>query len=272
MITRSSAARALWLSPVLLTMLFPLVWMIFLSVQPRAGNALSLDAFRHAGFTVAHYVGLFREAAFARYALNSALVAACVVVANVLTAGIVGYALARSRSLASRTLTVAMLATLMLPKQVLMIPLYLVCARLGILNTYAALILPFAVDAFSIFLVRQYVTGLPAELEDAARVDGASEYRILGQIVFPLLRPALAVVAINAFLVNWNSFLYPLIFVDSDRLRTLPVGLALFSQGEHGVDWGLLMAGSTISALPTLLVFLFFQRQILEGVVAGAEK
>jgi multiple sugar transport system permease protein len=147
-----------------------------------------------------------------------------------------------------------------------------VCARLGILDTYAALILPFAVDAFSIFLVRQYVTGLPTELEDAARVDGASEYRILGQIVFPLLRPALAVVAINAFLINWNSFLYPLIFVDSDRLRTLPVGLALFSQGEHGVDWGLLMAGSTISALPTLAVFLFFQRQILEGVVAGAEK
>lgn len=264
--------RALWLSPVLLTMLFPLAWMIFLSVQPRAGGMLSLDALRHAGFTLAHYVGLFREAAFARYALNSALVAACVVAANVLTAGIVGYALARSRSLASRALTVAMLATLMLPKQVLMIPLYLVCARLGILNTYGALILPFAVDAFSIFLVRQYVTGLPSELEDAARVDGASEYRILGQIVFPLLRPALAVVAINAFLVNWNSFLYPLIFVDSDRLRTLPVGLALFSQGEHGVDWGLLMAGSTISALPTLLVFLFFQRQILEGVVAGAEK
>lgn len=267
-----SRTRMLWLTPVLLTMLFPLVWMVFISVQPAAGMALSLDALRHAGFTVAHYIALFREAAFARYVFNSALVAAFVVTANVLTAAIVGYALARSRSWGSRALTVAMLATLMLPKQVLMIPLYLVCARLGILDTYAALILPFAVDAFSIFLVRQYVTGLPKELEDAARVDGASEYRILGQIVFPLLRPALAVVAINAFLINWNSFLYPLIFVDSDKLRTLPVGLALFSQGEHGVDWGLLMAGSTVSALPTLAVFLFFQRQILEGVVAGAEK
>jgi len=267
-----SRARVLWLTPVLLTMLFPLVWMVFISVQPAAGGALSFDAFTRAGFTLRHYLALFREAAFARYVLNSAFVAALVVTANVLTAGIVGYALARSRNWGSRALTVAMLATLMLPKQVLMIPLYLVCARLGILDTYAALILPFAVDAFSIFLIRQYVTGLPTELEDAARVDGASEYRILGQIVFPLLKPVLAVVAINAFLVNWNSFLYPLIFVDSDRLRTLPVGLALFSQGEHGVDWGMLMAGSTISALPTLLVFLFFQRQILEGVVAGAEK
>jgi len=265
-------ARVLWLTPVLLTMLFPLAWMMFISVQPQAGNALSLDAWTRAGFTLQHYIGLFREAAFARYVFNSALVATLVVTANVLTAGIVGYALARSKNWGSRALTVAMLATLMLPKQVLMIPLYLVCARLGILDTYGALVLPFAVDAFSIFLIRQYVTGLPTELEDAARVDGASEYRILGQIVFPLLRPVLAVVAINAFLVNWNSFLYPLIFVDSDRLRTLPVGLALFSQGEHGVDWGLLMAGSTISALPTLAVFLFFQRQILEGVVAGAEK
>jgi multiple sugar transport system permease protein len=264
--------RPLWLLPVLITMLFPLFWMFFLSFQPAAGGVLSLEAFRRAGFTLANYASLFREAAFARYIFNSVFVAAVVVAANVFTAAAVGYALARSRHWGSRLLTVAMVATLMLPKQVLMIPLYLVCARLGILDTYWALILPFAVDAFSIFLVRQYVLGLPAELEDAARVDGASEFRIFGTIVLPLMKPVLAVVAINAFLINWNSFLYPLIFVDSDALRTLPVGLALFAQGEHSVNWGLLMAGSGISALPTIAVFLFFQRQILEGIVAGAEK
>ncbi len=264
--------RALWLLPVLVTMLFPLVWMIFLSVQPRAGGMLSLESFRHAGFTLSHYAALFREAAFSRYAMNSIFVAVLVVAANTLTAAAVGYALARSRHWGSRALTVAMVATLMLPKQVLMIPLYLVCARMGILNTYWALILPFAVDAFSIFLVRQYVLSLPSELEDAARVDGAGELRIFSVIILPLLRPVLAVVAINAFLINWNSFLYPLIFVDSDALRTLPVGLALFAQGEHSVDWGSLMAGSTLSALPTLAVFLFFQRHILEGIVAGSEK
>jgi multiple sugar transport system permease protein len=268
----ATGTRALWLAPVLLTMLFPLVWMIFLSVQPRSGGILSLEAFEHAGFTFRHYAELFRQASFPRYLLNSVIVAALVVTANVLTAAMVGYALARSRAWGSRALTAAVLATLMLPKQVLLIPLYLVCARLGILNTLAALVLPFAVDAFSIFLVRQYVLGLPHEMEDAARVDGASEFRIFGSVVFPLLRPALAVVAINAFLINWNSFLFPLVFVDSDSLRTLPVGLALLAQGEQAVNWGLLMAGSTVSALPTLLVFLFFQRQILEGVVAGAEK
>jgi multiple sugar transport system permease protein len=271
-LARATPLRALWLGPVLLTMLFPLAWMLFLSVQPGMGGFLSFEAFRRAGFTLAHYASLLGEAAFARYVWNSVLVAAVVVLANVLTAAAVGYALARTRHWGSRALTVAMVATLMLPKQVLMIPLYLVCGRLGILDTYAALILPFAVDAFSIFLVRQYVLGLPSELEDAARVDGAGEFRIFWRIVFPLLRPALAVVAINSFLVNWNSFLYPLIFVDSDALRTLPVGLALLSQGEHSVHWGLLMAGSTISAVPTLAVFLFFQRQILEGIVAGAEK
>ncbi len=271
-VSHAGALRALWLAPVLLTMLFPLAWMVFLSFQPGAGGILSLEAFRRAGFTLQHYATLFREAAFAGYVWNSILVATLVVAANVLTAAAVGYALARSRHWGSRALTVAMVAALMLPKQVLMIPLYLVCARLGILDSYAALVLPFAVDAFSIFLVRQYVLGLPAELEDAARVDGAGELHIFRRIVFPLLKPALAVVAINSFLVNWNSFLYPLIFVDSDALRTLPVGLALLSQGDHRVDWGLLMAGSTISAIPTLAVFLFFQRQILEGIVAGAEK
>ena len=204
--------------------------------------------------------------------MNSLVVAVLVVASNVLTGAMVGYALARKRFFGRGALTWGVIATLMVPKQVLMIPLYLVLARLGLIDTYAALVLPFAVDAFSIFLVRQYVLALPAELEDAARVDGAGELWIFTAVVLPLLRPVLAVVAINAFLLNWNSFLYPLIFVDSDSLRTLPVGLALLSQGEHSVNWGLLMAGSTISAIPTLAVFLFFQRQILEGIVAGAEK
>jgi multiple sugar transport system permease protein len=160
----------------------------------------------------------------------------------------------------------------MLPKQVLMVPLYLVMSRLHLIDTYGALILPFAVDAFSIFLVRQYVLGLPHELEEAARVDGASDWAIFREIMLPLMKPVLAVVAIQSFLANWNSFLFPLIFVDSDRLRTLPVGLALLSQTEHSVDWGFLMAGSTVASLPVLAVFVAFQRQILSGLLAGAEK
>jgi len=154
-----------------------------------------------------------------------------------------------------------------------MVPLYLVVARLRLLDTYAALVLPFAVDAFSIFLVRQYVVSLPLELEEAARVDGASDWAIFVHVVLPLMKPVLAVVAIQSFLTNWNSFLFPLILIDSDQYRTLPVGLALLSsQSEHSVDWGFLMAGSTVAAIPVLGVFIAFQRQILSGILAGAEK
>ena len=260
------------LAPALLTMLVPFLWMLFLSLQPGAGGQVAVERLRDARFDLVHYRELLSQGAFPRYLLNSLVVAVAVVVGNVLTGAMVGYALARKRFPGNRALTWGVIATLMVPKQVLMIPLYLVLARLGILDTYAALILPFFVDAFSIFLVRQYVLALPAELEDAARVDGAGEMRIFATIVLPLLRPALAVVAINAFLLNWNSFLYPLIFTNSDALRTLPVGLALFAQGEHATDWGLLMAGSTISVVPMLIAFLVFQRQIIEGMTAGAEK
>jgi multiple sugar transport system permease protein len=270
--THASGLAPALLLPVLLTMCVPFAWMLFLSLQPGAGGSLSLDALRDPKFDLEHYRTLLGAGAFPRYLFNSLLVATLVVASNVITGAMVGYALARKRFFGRGALTWGVIATLMVPKQVLMIPLYLVLARLGLIDTYAALILPFAVDAFSIFLVRQYVLALPAELEDAARVDGAGELWIFTAVVLPLLRPVLAVVAINAFLLNWNSFLFPLIFTNSDRLRTLPVGLALFAQGEHAVDWGLLMAGSTISAVPVLIAFLVFQRHILSGITAGSEK
>ena len=265
-----SALRWLWLGPVLLTMLAPFAWMLAVSLAPVSGGSLARAV---AGrLSLEHYRELFDVAPIVAYLLNSGLVAVAVVALNVATAAMVGYVLGRKRVPGEKFWTLGIVATLMLPKQVLMVPLYLVMSRLHLIDTYAALILPFAVDAFSIFLVRQYVLGLPLELEEAARVDGASDWVIFRHIMLPLMKPVLAVVAIQSFLANWNSFLYPLIFVDSDRLRTLPVGLALLSQTEHSVDWGLLMAGSTLASLPVLAVFAAFQRQILSGVLAGAEK
>ena len=266
----ASAVRWMWLGPVLLTMLLPFVWMVALSLSPHAGDSFA-KAIR-GPWDLSQYVALFRATGVGRYLVNSALVAVCVVVFNVVTAATVGYVLGRRRVPGTRFWMLGILATLMVPKQTLMIPLYLVLARLRLLDSYAALILPFAVDAFSIFLVRQYVTQLPMELEEAARVDGASDWAIFRRVVLPLLKPVLAVVAIQSFLANWNSFLFPLVFVDSDRLRTLPVGLALLSQTEHSVDWGFLMAGSTVASLPVIAVFIAFQRRILSGILAGAEK
>jgi len=266
-----SLARWLWLGPVLLVMLLPFAWMLIVSLAPGAGGSFA-KALR-GPFGLDHYRTLFLSANIGRYLLNSAFVAVAVVALNVATAAMVGYVLGRKRVPGEAFWTLGIVATLMLPKQVLMVPLYLVMSRLHLLDTYGALVLPFAVDAFSIFLVRQYVTGLPLELEEAARVDGASDWEIFSRVMLPLMKPVLAVVAIQSFLTNWNSFLYPLIFVDSDRLRTLPVGLALISQQtEHSVDWGFLMAGSTVASLPVLAVFVAFQRQILSGLLAGAEK
>ena len=263
--------RAVWLAPLLATMLVPFVWMAAVSLAPGAGESL-VRALR-GPWSLMSYRALFGAAHVGRYLANSAFVAAAVVALNVATAAPVGYVLARRRVPGERLWTVAILASLMLPKQVLMIPLYLVLARLRLLDSYGALILPFAVDAFSIFLVRQYVLSLPPELEEAARVDGASDWAIFLRVVLPLMTPVLAVVAIQSFLTNWNSFLFPLIFIDSDALRTLPVGLALLSQqNEHSVDWGFLMAGSTVASIPVLAVFVAFQRRILSGLLAGAEK
>lgn len=273
---RASGWRWLWLGPLLVTMLLPFVWMLVISLTAPGseGNTQSGSLARalHGPWGLENYRALFAAARLGTYLFNSAVVALAVVALNVATAAMVGYVLGRRRVPGEKFWSLGIVATLMLPKQVLMIPLYLVIARLHMLDTYSALILPFAVDAFSIFLVRQYVQGLPLELEEAARVDGASDWSIFVRIVLPLMQPVLAVVAIQSFLANWNSFLYPLILVDSDRLRTLPVGLALLSQSEHSVDWGLLMAGSALASLPVLSVFVAFQRHILSGVLAGSEK
>lgn len=266
----SSLARWLWLGPLLATMLVPFVWMVAISLAPHAGESLA-RALR-GPWDVSQYRALLGSGAVPRYILNSALVAAAVVVLNVITAAMVGYVLGRRRVPGERFWTLGLIATLMLPKQVLMVPLYLVVSGLHLTDTYAALILPFAVDAFSIFLVKQYVSNIPLELEEAARMDGASDWEVFTRVVLPLLRPVLAVVAIQAFLTNWNSFLFPLLFVNSDAMRTLPVGLALIAQGEHSVDWGLLMAGSTVASLPVLAAFVVFQRHILSGLMSGAEK
>ena len=263
---------ALWavLGVSLLTMLFPLYWMALLSLKSEGFHLSAAVDLLPAGLTLQNYRDVWQAGPFGRYFLNSTLVAGVVVAGNLLFASMVGYALARRRFRGKPLLWTAILASLMIPKQVIMIPLYILVAKTRLLDTYAALTLPFLVDAFNVFLMRQYIQQLPVDLEEAARVDGAGEWAVFRRVVIPLARPALAVVGINTFLVNWNSFLYPLILTSSETMRTIPVGLALYSQGQHAVDWGHLMAGSMLATIPVLAVFLLFQRHIIEGITAGA--
>jgi len=223
-------------------------------------------------FTLDFYRLVLGNAGFPAYLLNSMLVLTAVMAANVVFSLMVGYAFARYRFPFRKVLFWLVLATLMLPKQTLMIPLLDLMVRLGLHDTLWALILPFCVDGFNLFLMKQYIEGLPHDLEDAARVDGAGEIGILWHVMAPLCRPAMAVLIINTAIINWNSFLFPLILTDTASIRTLPVALAMFSQGPYATDWGALMAGASVSSLPIIAIFWFFQKEIIEGITSGALK
>jgi multiple sugar transport system permease protein len=217
------------------------------------------------------YYEIFTTGNMLKYTFNSIFVGAVVTTGNILFCFMVGYALSRGRFIGRRVWMFTVIFVLMIPAHILIIPLYLIIHKIGLYDSYGALILPFLVNPLGIFLVKQYVDTLPPSMEEAARLDGASEFKILYRIVMPLCKPALAVLAIQVFLTNWNTFLFPFILTSSESVRTLPVGLALY-QGHQAIDWPHLMAGSTLAVIPVLVVFLLFQRQIISGITAGAVK
>jgi multiple sugar transport system permease protein len=220
--------------------------------------------------TLDHYRALAAGGPIGRFAFNSALVSGIAVPLQMLLAAAGGHALARGR-VAGRGVWLALAAAfLVLPRQVMLVPLYLLFAKLGLLDTYAALILPHLAEPFGVLFMAHYYQTLSPELEEAARTDGLGPGKIFWKIVLPLSGPGLAVVGVNGFLTTWNSFLHPLVLTTSESMRTLPVGLALFAQAEHSVDWGALLAGSTVATLPVLVAFAIFQRQIVEGLLQGS--
>jgi multiple sugar transport system permease protein len=202
---------------------------------------------------------------FGRFYLNSFVVAASVTALQLLTSSLSAFAFARLRFRGRNALFLLYLATLMIPFQVTMLPNFILMRYLGWYDTYQALILPPAFSAFSTFLLRQYFLGIPLDLDEAARIDGASSFRIWWRIILPLSGPVLAALAIFVFLNNWNDFLWPLVITNSLEMRTLPVGLSTF-QGQYKVQWHLLMAGSVIAMMPVLIVYIIGQRWIIRGI------
>ena len=222
-------------------------------------------------WTFINYIDVWVSGAFGRYLFNSALITLCVVLGNLLFASMAGYIFARKQFHGKQILFLLILGSIMIPPQVLMIPVFILMKDLNWLNTYWALTLPALVNPFNIFLMRQYISQLPSSLEDAARIDGAGDFQIFLKVVLPLSRPALAVVGINTFMGSWNTFLYPFLLTNTTEMRTLPVGLALY-KNLQGVDWVHLMAGSSITAFPVIVMFLLFQRHIIAGLTAGSVK
>jgi len=202
---------------------------------------------------------------FGRFYLNSVIQAVSVTVLQLLTASLAAFAFARLRFRGRDLLFLLYLGTMMIPFPVTLIPNFVIVHYLGWVDTFRALILPPAFSAFSTFLLRQYFLSIPVELDDAARVDGASSFRIWWQIIMPLSGPALATLAIFTFLGQWNSFLWPLVVTNSEKMRTLPVGLATF-QGQYSIQWHLLMAGSVIAVLPILVIYLVGQKWFVRGI------
>ncbi len=245
---------------VLVVMAYPLVWMVSISLRTPEG----------VGFRF--YQDVWKAGPFDRYFLNSVIVVTVVLVGNIIFCAMAGYAFARYRVPGRKILFFLVISTIMLPKQVILVPMYIMMQKFHLLNTYWALTLPFLADPFNIFLIRQYLVSVPPDCEEAARLEGAGELTILFRVVMPMLRPVLAVVAIHTCLINWNSFLFPFILTDTAAMRTLPVGVALLSQGAHSIDWGHLMAGAVISAVPVVAAFAVFQRHIIGGLTSGMSK
>lgn len=208
---------------------------------------------------------VWADGRFARYFLNTLVVSVATTFVTLAITSMAGYAFAKFRFLGRQPLFFFFLGTMMIPMQVTMIPVFLLEAKLGLLDSYLGLILPLSANAFGVFLMRQFMMTLPDELIEAARMDGAGELRIYGSIVLPLVRPALATLGILTFLNAWNEFLWPLILMDSDEMMTLQVALTQF-QGQYDIQWNLLMAASFLSILPILFLFLAFQRNLVEGI------
>ena len=251
--------------------LAPLAWMVSASFMPAGEAAAFPPRLLPSDPTLEHYRDLFTRLDVGRYALNSALLATVVTALSTFVNAAAGYAFAKFRFRGRDPLFRMLLAALVVPAQVAMLPLFLLLKELGLINTYAGIVVPGIASVFGIFLVRQFATSLPDDLLDAARVDGASEAWVFFRVVLPLLKPVLVTLALFTFMGVWNDFMWPLIVLTDDSLYTLPVALANLL-GEHAQDPELMMAGAVLTVAPVLILFLALQRVYVEGIMLGGVK
>ncbi len=250
---------------------FPLLWMVSASFMATGEANTFPPRFLPRSPTLEHYRDLFTRLNLGRALANSALVALTVTVIAVLVNSMAGYALAKLRFRARLHVYRGLSVGLVLPAQVAMLPLFLLMKQLGLVNTYWGVIIPGLASIFGILLTHQYALAIPDDLLDAARVDGATELQLYRLVVLPVIAPILATLAIWTFLATWNDFMWPLIVLSDDRKYTLPVAIANLV-GEHVQDTELMMAGSVLTVLPVMLVFLFLQRYYIRGITAGSVK
>lgn len=251
---------------VALTVIFPLIWILLTAFKSLPETYIWPPTLLPANWRFDSFSQLFQVVPFARFFLNSVLVSLPICILNLLFCSLAGYVFAKFQFPGKSILFIIVLATIMIPFQVTMIPAFSILVELGWNNSYLGLIVPGMVGAFGIFLMRQFMMSIPTELIEAARIDGAGEFRIYTQIIIPSSKPAFAALAIFTFLESWNSFLWPLIVIDTPQMRTLPLGLALLKT-QFIAQWPLIMAATLLSSLPVILVYIIFQRQFIRGIL-----
>ncbi|MDP9381003.1 MAG: carbohydrate ABC transporter permease [Chloroflexota bacterium] len=241
---------------------FPLLWMASSAFKGPAEvysvNPIPADP------TLENFLYVFTEVPFLRYMLNTFFVASTVTVMGLFFHSMAGYALARLNFPGRDLLFFAIFSTLLVSLPVILVPLFVLVRELGMLNSYAGLIIPAIFNAFGIFLLRQFYLGMPKELEEAARIDGCGYWRVYWNVALPLSRPILAALAVLFFLANWNSFLWPLTVTADEDLWMVQLAIASF-QGQYSAAWNYIMAAATVTALPTIVMFFVFQRQLVES-------
>jgi putative chitobiose transport system permease protein len=262
----------LLLTAIAIIMLFPLIWLVSTSLKSPSENVF--------GFppqlipqqpTLENYQTVWQSYPFGRYLFNSTIVAFLTVTINLLFCSLAAYPLARLNFLGKKIIFAVIISTIMIPFQIVMIPLYILIVQLGLKNSYLGIIFPTLASAFGIFLLRQAFQGVPKELEEAARIDGCSELGLWWHVMIPSIRPALVTLAIFVFIGSWSDFLWPLVVLDQPEYYTLPLGVANLA-GSFSLDWRLIAAGSVISIIPILILFLLVQRYIIPTDIGSGVK
>ncbi|MBE9229031.1 carbohydrate ABC transporter permease [Phormidium sp. LEGE 05292] len=260
------------LGAIALIMLFPLLWLISTSLKSPSENIFQFPPqFFPAQPTFDNFIRVWETNPFAQYLFNSTLVAGLTVILNLLFCALAAYPLARLQFKGRNIIFAVIVSTIMIPFQIVMIPLFILISQLRLNNTYLGIIFPSLASAFGIFLLRQAFQGVPKELEEAARMDGCSELGIWWFVMLPAIRPALVTLAIFTFIGSWSDFLWPLIVIDKPEYYTLPLGVARLA-GTFSLDWRLIAAGSVISIAPILLLFIILQRYIVPSDLGSGVK
>ena len=249
----------------------PLYWMVITAIKPASLTMQIPPELFPKNPTLSNFKELFQRPLIFRWTLNSVIVAFSVTFLQLLLCTMAGYSLAKKRFPLSHVIFSIYIASMMIPKQVTLVPLYILVAKFAMIDTYWGLILPGVAAPFGVFLMRQFMVSIPTEIIEAAKIDGASEWRTFYRIIIPISLPAMAVLGIFTFVAEWNDFLWPLIVTNTQQMKTLQAGLALL-QEEVPMQYAFLMSGATYAALPMILIFFAFSKYFLKGVTVGAIK